>query len=151
MDRENALLYYNTANAYYLGAKILMKPSHEADVPALTMVQPAVTCAALALKLYFKCLLAHEDNDSDDPMPLVALFRRLKDGTRDALLKWFDELSNTTMNSAELLKHIEALDTAFARWRYIHEQDAKSVSLDDLEELILAVRSMVTEAHPDWC
>ncbi len=151
MDRENALLYYNSANAYYIGARILMKPSQAPDTPPLTMVQPAVTCAALALKLFFKCLLAMEDNDSDDPMPLGALFRRLKDGTREALLKRFDELSNTTMNSAELLKHIEALDNAFVRWRYIHEQDAKSVSLDDLEELILAIRSMITEANPGWC
>ncbi len=151
MDKANALLYYNSANAYYLGATILMKPSKQADGTFLSMAQPAVTCAALALKLYFKCLLALEDNDSDDPMPLAGLFRRMKDETRKTLLVRFDEFSNTALSSDELLKHFETLDTAFARWRYIHEQDAKSVNLEDLDEMILAAKSMITAANPDWC
>jgi hypothetical protein len=151
MDTEKALLYFNSANAYYLGARILMKPPKDSDTQPLSMVQPAVTCAALSLKLYFKCLLALEDNDSDDPMPLVALYERLKNNTRAAFLNRFDELSNSTMNSAELVKHIAALDDAFARWRFIHEKDAKSVNLEDLEEMVLALRSLITEFNPGWC
>jgi hypothetical protein len=151
MDKANALLYYNSANAYYLGATILMKPHEQATGTFLPMAQPAVTCAALAFKLYLKCLLSLEDNDSDDPMPMAALFGRLKDETRKTLLARFDEFSNTTMSSNELQKHIEALDNAFARWRYIHEQDAKSVNLEDLDEMILAAKSMITAANPDWC
>jgi len=151
MDKTNVLLYYNSANAYYLGATILMKPQEQASVPVLSMAQPAVTCAALALKLYFKCLLALEDNDSDDPMPMTGLFGRMKDETRKTLLARFDEFSNTALSSHELQKHLEALDTAFARWRYIHEQDAKSVNLEDLDEMILAAKSMITAANPEWC
>jgi hypothetical protein len=151
MDKENALLYFTSANAYYLGATILMKKPGPGAAPGLSTAQPAVTCAALALKLYFKCLLAIEDNDSDEPMPLAGLFSRLKEGSRQTLLARFDEFSNTDLSSNELLKHIEALDTAFARWRYIHERDARSVSLEDLDELILAARSLITSANPDWC
>lgn len=151
MDKTNALLYYHSANAYYLGATILMKPPKQMAMPDLSMAQPSVTCAALALKLYVKCLLALEDNDSDDPMPLAALFRRLKDGTRKMLLTRFDEFSNTTMSSDELLKHLEALDNAFVRWRYIHEQDARNVNLADLDVLILAAKSTITASQPDWC
>ncbi len=151
MDKATALLYYNSANAYYLGATTLMKKPGPGSVSVLSTAQPAVTCAALALKLYFKCLLALEDNDSDEPLPLAALFRRLKDATQKTLLARFDEFSNTALSSSELLKHIEALDTAFARWRYIHEQDARNVSLEDLDELILAAKSMITAANPDMC
>lgn len=151
MDKENALLYYNSANAYYLGATILLKSQEQAAGSFLSMAQPAVTCAALALKLYLKCLLALEDNDSDDPMPLAGLFRRLKEGTRTTLLARFDEFSNTSMNSEELLKHLEALDSAFDRWRHIHEKDAKNVNVEDLDEMILAAKSMITAGNPDWC
>lgn len=151
MDKENALLYYNSANAYYLGATILMKPPEQAAGSVLSTAQPAVTCAALALKLYLKCLLAMEDNDSDDPMHLAGLFRRLKDGTRTEFLARFDEFSNTAMTSDELLKHLEALDRAFDRWRHIHEKDAKNVNVEDLDEMILAAKSMITSTNPDWC
>lgn len=148
MDGENALLYYQSANAYYEGATLLMKPPER---EGLSLVQPAVTCAALALKLYFKSLLALEDNDSDDLLPLAALYGRLADGTRQNLLGRFDELSNTSLNAEELLKHLEALDAAFDRWRHLHEQDAKNVNLEDLEEMILAAKSMITAANPGWC
>ena len=151
MAKANALLYYNSANAYYMGATTLMKSKQQAAGSFLPMAQPAVTCAALALKLYFKCLLALEDNDSDDPMPLAALFGRMKDETRKTLLARFDEFSNTALSSNELQKHIEALDNAFARWRYLHEQDARSVNLEDLDEMILAAKSMITASNPDWC
>ena len=151
MDKENAFLYFSSANAYYLGATILMKPPKVAVATSLSMAQPAVTCAALALKLYLKCLLALEDNDSDDPMPLAGLFLRLKEGTRKALLARFDEFSNTAMNSDELLKHLESLDIAFDRWRFIHEREAKNVSVEDLDEMILAAKSMITTRNPEWC
>ncbi len=151
MDKTNALVYYSSANAYYLGATILMKTQEQEAGSFLPMAQPAVTCAALALKLYFKCLLALEDNDSDEPMPLAALFGRMKEETRKTLLVRFDEFSNTALSSDELVKHFEKLDTAFARWRYIHEQDAKSVNLEDLDEMILAAKSMITAANPDLC
>ncbi|MEK6744968.1 MAG: hypothetical protein AABZ15_15225 [Nitrospirota bacterium] len=115
------------------------------------MAQPAVTCAALALKLYLKCLLAIEDNDSDDPMPLAGLSRRLKEVTRKTLLARFDEFSNTAMTSDELLKHLEALDTAFVRWRYSHEKDARCVNVENRDEMILAAKSMITAGNPEWC
>ncbi len=150
MDKENALLYYNSANAYYLGATILMKPQDGAG-GVLSTAQPAVTCASMALKLYLKSLLALEDNDSDDPMPLAALFKRLKEGTRKDLLARFDEFSNTAMTGDELVKHLESLDNAFIRWRYIHEKDARNVNLEDLDEMILAAKSCITAANPDWC
>jgi hypothetical protein len=150
MDKNDALLYFNSANAYYLGATVLMKPPDEAG-GGLPTSQPAVTCAALALKLYLKSLLAMEDHDSDDPMPLTGLYQRLKEDTRQALLARFDELSNTSLNEAGLLKHLEALDTAFARWRFIREQDARNVNLEDLDEMILAVKSLITSANPGWC
>jgi hypothetical protein len=151
MDKENAHLYFSSANAYYLGATILMKPLEQEAGSLLSMAQPAVTCAALALKLYLKCLLALEDSDSDDPMPLAGLFRRLKDGTRTEFLARFDEFSNTAMTSDELLKHLEALDNAFDRWRFIHEQEAKNVNVEDLDEMILAAKSMITTRNPEWC
>jgi hypothetical protein len=149
MDKETALLYNNSANAYYLGATILMKPP-KGTVPALSMAQPAVTCAALALKLYFKCLLALEDNDSDDPMPLAGMFRRLKEGTRSALLSRFDEFSNTAMTSDELLQLLESLDSAFDRWRFIHELNARNVNIEDLEEMILAAKATIIAVNPRW-
>ena len=150
MNKSNALLYYKSANAYYLGATTLMEKG-SASAPGLSMAQPSVTCARLALKLYFKCLLAHEDNDSDESMLLAALFRRLKAETQKTLLARFDEFSNTELSSSEFMKHIEALDNACAKWRFIHEQEAKNVNLEDMGDMILAAKSVITAANPELC
>ena len=55
------------------------------------------------------------------------------------------------MTPDELLKHLESLDGAFDRWRYIHEKDAKNVNVEDLDEMILAAKSMITAGNPEWC
>jgi len=142
---------YNSANAYYQGATFLMKPSDAVGAHSLLIIQPAITCAALSLKLYLKSLLAIEGKDKEDNIfRFTDLFQALGGGMQDLVLLKFDEFSNTQMSSAELAKHLEALDSAFAKWRYIHEEDAKSVNVEDLEEMILAVRSTILSLKPDW-
>jgi len=142
---------FNSANAYYQGATILMKPPDIIGAHSSLIVQPAVTCAALSLKLFLKCLLAIEGKDRDDSSYRIAdLYRELSDGAKKMLLGKFDELSNTNMKEGELLQHLEGLDKAFAKWRYIHEKDARSVNLEDLEEMILAAKAMIAGLRPDW-
>ncbi len=142
--------FYQSANAYYQGAMLLMKPPSDGE-PNPFLVQPAVTCAALSLKLYLKSLLALEGADRDDAFTsIVELYRSLSGGRKEALLKKFDELSNTQMTSDELVRHLEALDNAFIRWRYVHEEDARSVNLEDLEEMILAVKATIGSIQPEW-
>ncbi len=46
-----------------------MKPAVIGRCP--TTIDGSAICAALSLKLYFKCLLALEDNDSDDPVVIA--------------------------------------------------------------------------------
>jgi hypothetical protein len=142
--------FYQSANAYYQGATLLMKPP-VAGEPNPFLIQPAVTCAALSLKLYLTSLLALEAGDREDTISNIAdLYRSLSSRQKDALLRKFDELSNTQMSSDELIKHLEALDNAFVRWRYIHEEDARSVNLEDLEEMILAVKATIGSLKPEW-
>ena len=142
--------FYQSANAYYQGATLLMKPPAGGE-PNPFLVQPAVTCAALSLKLYLKTLLALEGGDRDDAFTnIVDLYSGLSSERKNALLQKFDELSNTQMSAAELNGHLEALDNAFVRWRYVHEEDARSVNLDDLEEMILAVKATIGSLKPEW-
>lgn len=142
---------FNSANAYYNGATILMKPPAVIGAHSSLIIQPAVTCAALSLKLYLKCLLAIEGKDKEDGIYKIAdLYRNLSDGRKKLILGKFDEFSNTRMAEGDLLGHLDSLDNAFVRWRYIHEEDAKSVNLEDLEEMILAAKSTIAELKPEW-
>ncbi len=121
------------------------------SAPSRHLMQPAVTCAALSLKLYLKCLLHLEGKDREDRIYRIAeLFRNLSDGKKKAVLEKFDEFSNTKLSSDELVRHLDLLDSAFECWRYIHEQDARNVNLEDMEEMILAAKATINAARPDW-
>ena len=50
----------------------------------------------------------------------------------------------------DLIARLEALDNAFIRWRYIHEDDAKNVNLEDMEQMILSAKAAITTLKPDW-
>ncbi len=142
---------FRSANAYYQGATILMKPPEMIGSHSSLIVQPAVTCAALALKLYLKSLLIIEGKDREDTIYQVAnLFRGLSDSVKMLLLQKFDEYSNTQLSSEDLIARLEALDNAFIRWRYIHEDDAKNVNLEDMEQMILSAKAAITTIKPDW-
>lgn len=153
MDIPTERQLYDSASAYYRGADILMKQSSSSSssAPSRHLAQPAVTCAALSLKLYLKCLLTLEGKDKEDKIYRIAeLFRNLSDGKKKVILKKFDEFSNTELSSDELERHLASLDNAFERWRYIHEEDARSVNLEDLEEMILATKATISASKPDW-
>ncbi len=151
METSNERHLYDSAKAYYRGADILMKQISPETSTAHLLIQPAVTCASLSLKLYLKCLLAFEGKDKDDTVyRLAELFRNLKDDTKKAVLEKFDEFSNTALSAEELARHLENLDNSFVRWRYIHEEDSRSVNLDDLEQMILATKAAINAARPDW-
>lgn len=150
MDIPTERQLYDSASAYYRGADILMKQSSSAAA-SRHLAQPAVTCAALSLKLYLKCLLTLEGKDREDKIYGIAeLFRNLSDGKKKVILEKFDEFSNTELSSDELVRHLDSLDNAFERWRYIHEEDARSVNLEDMEEMIPAARATINASRPDW-
>ena len=144
---------YDSANAYYQGASLLMlmKPTSPSLQDPTLLVQPAVTCTALSLKLYLKCLLALEGKDKEDSIYKISeLYRTLSDDAKKGILQKFDELSNSSLSSKDLMVHLESLDNAFAKWRYIHEEEAKSVNLEDLEEMVLATKAAIDHIKPDW-
>ena len=64
MDIPTERQLYDSASAYYRGADILMKQS-SAAATSRHLAQPAVTCTALSLKLYLKCLLTLEGKDKE--------------------------------------------------------------------------------------
>ena len=116
-----------------------------------SQIKPAVTCAALSLKLYLKCLLVLEGKDREDKIYRIAeLFRNLSGGKKKVILEKFEEFSNTELSSDELMRHLDLLDNAFERWRYIHEEGARSVNLEDVEEMILAAKATIVASKPDW-
>lgn len=142
--------WFDSAKSYYLGATLLMKPPDSPELPA-HLAQPAVTCASLSLKLYLKCLLALESKDSEDSLYTIAdLYRALGEATKKSVLGKFDEFSNSELTSDELLKHLDALDASLTKWRYIHADDAKNVNLEDLEEMILAVKAAILIKKTEW-
>jgi hypothetical protein len=142
--------WFDSAKSYYLGATLLMKPPETSELPA-HLAQPAVTCASLSLKLYLKCLLSIESKDKDDSLYSIGdLYRALSGATKKAVLGKFDEFSNSELTSEELLKHLDALDNSLIKWRYIHVDDAKNVNLEDLEEMILAVKAAILMKKTEW-
>ena len=150
MDTNEKQLYVS-ANAYYQGATILMRPPEGLGIHSAQLVQPAVTCAAMSLKLYLKCLLAIEGKDKEDTIYRISeLYRNLAESAKQLILRKFNEFSNTNLSSDDLIRHLEALDAAFVKWRYIHEEYAKSVNIEDLEEMTLAAKATVIALKPDW-
>lgn len=144
---------FQSANSYYQGATILMlmKPSSSTVEGQDLLVQPAVTCAALSLKLYLKCLLVLEGSDKDDELnQIAALFEGLSENSRSMILRKFDEMSNTALSSNDLMTHLKALDNAFGKWRFILEKEAQSINLEDLEEMVLAAKATILTLKPDW-
>lgn len=142
---------FNSANTYYQAATILMKPPEALGVQSLLLTQPAVTCASMSLKLYLKSLLTIESKDKEDTIYRIAdLFRNLSESVKMLLLKKFDEFSNTQLTSEELITHLESLDNAFVKWRYLHDEDARSVNLEDLEQMILAAKAAINTFKPEW-
>lgn len=142
---------FNSANAYYQAATMLMKPPEDPGAYSSLLAQPAVTCASMSLKLYMKSLLTIEGKDKEDAIYRIAdLFRALSESVKMLLLKKFDEYSNTQLTSEELIKHLESLDNAFVKWRYLHDEDARSVNLEDLEQMILAAKAAITTFKPEW-
>ena len=142
--------WFDSARSYYLGATLLMKPPESSELPA-HLAQPAVTCASLSLKLYLKCLLSIENKDKDDALYTIAdLFRALSEATRKSVLEKFDEFSNSELTSDELIKHLDSLDNSLIKWRYIHVDDARNVNLEDLEEMILAVKAAILIVKTEW-
>lgn len=140
---------FDSANAYYEGANILMKPSNLSS--SRLLVQPGVTCAALSLKLFLKCILAVEGKDKEDQIyRITELYKAIAPATEKLILDKFDEYSNTRYTSDQLIKHLEALDNAFVKWRYIHEEDAKSVNIEDLEQMLLAAKAAILAIKPQW-
>jgi hypothetical protein len=140
---------FDSAKAYYEGAKILMKPSTLSA--SRLLIQPGVTCAALSLKLFLKCILAIEGKDKEDRIYRIAeLYSAISPSMEKTILDKFDELSNTKLTRDQLLKHLEALDDAFVKWRYILEEDASSVNIEDLEEMMLATKSAIQSVKADW-
>ncbi len=140
---------FDSAKAYYEGANMLMKQSTLSASPLL--IQPGVTCAALSLKLFLKCILAIEGKDKEDQIYRIGeLYKTISPSTEKVILEKFDELSNTGLTRDQLLKHLDALDNAFVKWRYIHEQDAKSVDIEDLEVMILAAKAAIQNIKTDW-
>lgn len=141
---------FDSAKAYYLGANIIMKPSNSSPADSHLLIQPAVTCAALSLKLFLKCMRALDGSDKDDIYRIAELYRSLSEAMRSRFLQKYDEFSNTPSSSDDLIRHFEALDNAFINWRYIHEDDMKSVNIEDLEEMILAAKATITSIRTDW-
>jgi hypothetical protein len=140
---------FDSANAYYEGANILMKPSSLSS--SRLLIQPGITCAALSLKLFLKCILALEGKDKEDQIyRITELYKTISPVAEKAILEKFDEFSNSQFSSGQLIKHLEALDNAFIKWRYIHEEDARSVNIEDLEQMILAAKAAILAIKPQW-
>ncbi len=80
--------FYDAANAYYQGARILMHHEEPSDTSATAcdLAYPAVHCVALSLKLYLKCLLAFEGKDRDNVIDQLAdLYQGLDDETQSLM------------------------------------------------------------------
>lgn len=151
MDTPLERQLFNSANAYYQAATILMKPPESIGVHSSLLNQPAVTCASMSLKLFMKCLLTIEGKDREDTIYRIAdLFRNMSESVKMLLLQKFDEFSNTQLTAEELITHLESLDNAFLKWRYIHDEDVRSVNIEDLEEMILAAKTAIATFKPDW-
>lgn len=140
---------FDSGKAYYEGANLLMK-TYAREASHL-LVQPAITCAALSLKLFLKCILAIEGKDREDQIyRITQLYKAISPYMEKSILDKFDEFSNAQLNKDQLLSLLEDLDNAFVKWRYIHEVDAGCVNLEHLEQMILATKAAIVTLHAEW-
>jgi hypothetical protein len=127
---------------------------------------PALTSLALALELYFKCLITIEKGGFLPRHELDGFFNELSAQSQDKIRQYATELGNAEADNFNRLSQQRGLPTfpkfdfdtaldeaknAFIRYRYAYEEgfDPK-VQSGGLGPIIDGARRVILDLHPDW-
>jgi HEPN domain-containing protein len=130
------------------------------------VAMPAVTCAAFAMELFLKCLLAMETEKSHETHDLKHLFNRLSKSSQAKIRVYYGPYLPDVKEHVErqyLLAGqpqppplvdfdfvLDASRRAFPLARYIYERGLPGGQGWIADGIMEAVRKTVLEAHPDW-
>jgi hypothetical protein len=130
-----------------------------------TAPTPPIVCAAFALELYLKCLIAMEGKKPPLSHDLKKLFRRLDAETQNEIRARFkpyeneaEELANRAYSNQGLARPpgaifdfvLEAGRDAFEVYRYIHEKGLRANQGWGADRIMQAARRAILDRHPDW-
>ena len=132
---------------------------YEADVGI-----PTVTCAAMALELYLKCLIATEGTENPIIHDLRHLFEKLSPSLQTAVrshfdaysdeVKQFDEAALAKAGSPPLKRRLRLCDRLEPTGicpRPIHLRQSLHPSSGWIADAIIdCARRVILDAHPDW-
>ena len=120
---------------------------------------PAVTCAAMALELYLKCLIAMEGTKNPNIHDLRDLFEKLSPSLQASVRSHFDAHSDAVKeflikdgSQASEVTFDFVLDwsrEAFVRARYVFD-DGQPQAIWWADCITECARRVILDAHPDW-
>ena len=94
------------------------------------LLVPAVVCTAFAVELYFKGIIALENNNARGH-ELSKLFERLSNESQAILV------ATLQLERPAFEQKLKAISGLFVEWRYIFEQRSASLDFSFLEKLAL--------------
>ncbi|MGD0141047.1 MAG: hypothetical protein ABSD28_19460 [Tepidisphaeraceae bacterium] len=126
---------------------------------------PSLVNSALAVELYFKCMLQHASNAFPAFHFLKDLFDLLDKRFQTSIQDFYDQLmakqladfppvepwaSQHRANMLSLNALLVKMNNAFVDWRYYFEKAPKDRAFHDLNDLRLAARATFSEVKPSW-
>jgi len=140
MAKIDAKSIFNSAESFYLGAKIILKSAEKQMIdPQSTTFQlpilPYITNMSFSLELYLKCLLEIENINRPRTHEIAILYNKL---------------SNNVPRYREFEDSLEEISNAFEEWRYSYEKEELSIDIDKINKAITVFRDLIIKIHPEW-
>src|SRR5262249_36273756 len=141
---------FATAEQFRTSAKILLEGIKHGDQATWLA---AITCEALALELYFKCLAVQEGKDIVQTHNLSRLFKALNGKTQNEIRRRSEpqiaKASAHLGKNYDFDKALEASGDAFRTTRYIFE-GVKAGEGWVSSGIMRLTRDLILERNPEW-
>jgi len=142
---------FDIAYAHEEAYKQLLIPKHISYRTATLHMLPAITCAALSLELYFKCLISVEGMVAPKGHKFSKLLMQLTNKSRNLIYQEFKNLTKApSLTEDEFVSSLTEIDDVYTNSRYIFEHDNLSIDMNQIDATIQAVKSAIKSKHPEF-
>jgi hypothetical protein len=162
MSKLDAPVVFVTAEQFRFASKWLIRAPDMGCEPNVEI--PSVTCAALALELYLKCLIAIEGTNNPEIHDLQDLFAKLSRGMQSRVKAHFDRFSAgakeyVQRDAAKTGSPAPTVDfdyvlawsrKGFTKSRYIFENGLPPETGWIADSITECARRTILDMYPEW-
>ena len=154
---------FELAEQFHRASSILLSAFDQKNIQ---VIPPSFTCIAFSLELYLKSLITLEKGGyTKGNHNLEKFIEMLNPDTKDKLrlyaiaiaepqIKQFQDFAKAKglppLPDFDFDAALTASKNAFVNWRYVYEENFKENEGWQASEIILAVRKIILELHPEW-